>query len=135
MLSPKQVDQFVVNGFVRIDRALPRDIAGLAALWRATGRDPHNPATWTRPVIRLGPVNDRDGTHALSFRPAANTPVLYDAFDQLVGPGRWHPRPNVGLFVVRFPSRLTLAISGDMWMSASPAKPPIRRAGIILLGA
>ena len=37
MLSPKQVDQFVVNGFVRIYRALPRDIAGLAAMWRATG--------------------------------------------------------------------------------------------------
>jgi hypothetical protein len=113
MLSPEQVEQFVQDGFVRVDRAFPRDIvdAGLAALWRATGCDPHNPATWTRPVIRLGPVNDRDGTQPLSFRPAANTPVLYDAFDKLVGPGRWKPRPNVGLFVVRFPSQ---ADPGDL---------------------
>jgi hypothetical protein len=58
MLSPEQVDQFVEDGFVRIDRAFPRDIAdaGLAALWRATGCDPHNPSTWTHPVIRLGRV-------------------------------------------------------------------------------
>jgi hypothetical protein len=29
---------------------------------------------------------------------------LHDAFDKLVGRGRWEPRPDVGLFVVRFPS-------------------------------
>ena len=40
----------------------------------------------------------------LSFHEAANTPALYDAFDKLVGRGRWRRRPNVGTFVVRFPS-------------------------------
>jgi hypothetical protein len=113
MLSEEQVRRFLENGFVRVERAFPREIAdeGLAALWRATGSDPHDPSTWTRPVIRVGPVNDRRGTQPLSFREAANTPVLYDAFDKLVGPGRWQPRPNVGNFVVRFPSQ---ADPGDL---------------------
>jgi hypothetical protein len=38
------------------------------------------------------------------FASAANTPVLHQAFDQLVGPGRWHPRSDLGTFPIRFPS-------------------------------
>jgi hypothetical protein len=56
-------------------------------------------------------LNDEHGTRPLSFREAANTPALYDAFDKLVGPGRWRPRPNAGAFVVRFPSE---ADPGDL---------------------
>ena len=106
MLSDVQVDRFIKDGFVRIDGAFPREIAdaGRPALWRATGCDPQDPATWTRPVVRVAPENDKHGTQPLSFRDAANTPVLHEAFDRLVGPGRWKRRPNVGLFVVRFPS-------------------------------
>jgi len=113
MLTTQQIDQFVDQGFVRIDNAFPREIAdaGLGALWHATGCHPNDPANWTRPVVRVWPENDRDGTQPISFRAAANTPVLYDAFDKLVGPGRWKPRPNVGTFVVRFPS---LADPGDL---------------------
>jgi hypothetical protein len=113
MLSKEQARRFVEDGFVRIDGAFPREIAdtGLAALWRATGCDPNDPATWVRPVIRIATVNDEHGAQPLSFREAANTPVLYDAFDKLVGPGRWRPRPNVGAFVVRFPSE---ADPGDL---------------------
>jgi hypothetical protein len=106
MLSDTEVHRFIENGFVRIDGAFPREIAdaGRAALWQAVGCDPHDRGTWTRPVVRIGPINYRDGTQPLSFRAAANTPVLHDAFDKLVGRGRWEPRPDVGLFVVRFPS-------------------------------
>jgi Phytanoyl-CoA dioxygenase (PhyH) len=106
MLSKEQQRQFIDRGFIRIDGAFPRHIAdrGLAALWAATGCDPHDRATWTRPVVRVGPENDRDGTQPLSFKEAANTPVLHDAFDRLVGSGRWQRRANVGTFVVRFPS-------------------------------
>jgi hypothetical protein len=113
MLSEDQVRRFIEEGFVRIDGAFPREIAdtGLAALWQATGCDRHDPATWTRPVIRVGPVNDWHGTQPLSFRDAANTPALYEAVDKLVGPERWRPRPNVGNFVVRFPSH---ADPGDL---------------------
>ncbi len=41
---------------------------------------------------------------ARAFARAANTPVLHRAFDQLVGRGRWLPRPNLGTFPIRFPS-------------------------------
>jgi hypothetical protein len=37
------------------------------------------------------------------FDAAARTPALHEAFDQLVGPGRWHPRGGLGTFPVRFP--------------------------------
>jgi hypothetical protein len=37
------------------------------------------------------------------FEKAANTPVLYDAFDRLVGKGRWQRRNGLGTLPVRFP--------------------------------
>jgi hypothetical protein len=99
-LSDAQIKQFIQDGFVRIDAAFPRELAdaGRALLWRDTGCDPDDPATWTKPVIRLGHYGQEP------FRKAANTPVLHAAFDQLVGKGRWRPRNNLGTFPVRFPS-------------------------------
>lgn len=38
------------------------------------------------------------------FVAAANTPVLHEAFDQIVGPGQWLPCRSMGTFPVRFPS-------------------------------
>lgn len=99
-LSDAQVQQFIQDGFVRIDRAFPRELAdeGRAILWRDTRCNPNDPATWTQPVIRLGYYSQEP------FKDAANTPVLYVAFDQLVGKGRWRPCMTVGSFPVRFPS-------------------------------
>ena len=55
-LSDAQIDQFVQDGFVRLDNAFPRQLAeeGRAILWRDTGCDPNDSKTWTRPVVRLG---------------------------------------------------------------------------------
>jgi hypothetical protein len=99
-LSDAQIRQFIQDGFVRIDRAFPRQLAdqGRAILWQDTGCDPDDPTTWTRPVIRLGHYGQEP------FKQAVNTPVLHAAFDQLVGKGRWRPRNNLGTFPVRFPS-------------------------------
>ena len=99
-LTDAQIDQFVTDGFVRIDHAFPEDVAaqGSAILWMLTGLDPNDPTTWTKPVIRLG------DNPAAPFRTAANTPVLTSAYDQLVGPGRWLPRGSLGTFPIRFPS-------------------------------
>jgi hypothetical protein len=107
MLTTCHLDQFVEEGFLRIDRAFPRAIAdaGLPALWQAVGCDANDPTTWTRAVVRVWPQNDRDGSQLISFRAAANTLVLHEAFDQLLGLGRWRQRPNVGTFVVRFPTQ------------------------------
>ncbi|AKJ00370.1 phytanoyl-CoA dioxygenase PhyH [Archangium gephyra] len=99
-LDDAQLEQFIRDGFVRINEAFPRELAeeGLAILWRDTGCAPNEPRTWTRPVIRLG------GYAQEPFAKAVNTPVLRTAFDQLVGAGRWAPRFSLGTFPVRFPS-------------------------------
>lgn len=99
-LTAAQLDAFVTDGFVRIDHAFPEDLAAQCRtiLWADTGCDPDDPATWTKPVIRLGNYAQPP------FVAAANTPVLHAAFDQLVGAGRWLPQGNLGTFPVRFPS-------------------------------
>ena len=99
-LSDAQITQFIHEGFVKVPNAFPREIADQcrAILWRDTGCDDSDPATWTKPVIRLG-------TYAQEpFAKAANTRMLHNAFDQLVGPGRWRPRNDLGTFPIRFPS-------------------------------
>jgi hypothetical protein len=99
-LGPKDIDQFITDGFVRVDNAFPRDLAdeARAILWKATGFNPDDPATWTKPVVRLGGFTERP------FVEAANTERLHAAFDQLVGQGRWCQPAAVGTFPVRFPS-------------------------------
>lgn len=94
------VRRFVEDGFIRIDGAFPRALAdeGRELLWRDTGCDPDDPATWTKPVVRLGDYPQEP------FRRAVNMPVLHEAYDRLVGAGRWLPRGSLGTFPVRFPS-------------------------------
>lgn len=99
-LSAAQIDQFITDGFVRVDDAFPTALAdaGRAILWRDTGCDPDNPATWTKPVVRLGQYS------LPPFREAANSERLRSAYDQLVGAGRWQAPGGLGTFPVRFPS-------------------------------
>jgi hypothetical protein len=99
-VSDAQVQDFIEQGFVRIDNAFDRADADAARaiLWRDTGCDPDKPATWTRPVVRLGMYSDPP------FIAAANTPALTSAYDQLVGTDRWLPCRAMGTFPVRFPS-------------------------------
>lgn len=99
-LFDAQIEQFIHDGFVKIEEAFPRALAdeARATLWRDTGCDPDDATTWTRPVIRLGMHS------GAPFVGAANTPVLHCAFDQLAGEGRWLPCTAMGTFPVRFPS-------------------------------
>jgi hypothetical protein len=100
-LSDDQIQQFIQDGFVRIDRAFPREIAheARAILWRDTGCDPDDPATWTKPVIRLS------GYKGAPFLKAERMPVLHAGFDQIVGKRRWRlgSLGFGGMFVARFP--------------------------------
>ncbi|CCH51291.1 hypothetical protein BN8_00208 [Fibrisoma limi BUZ 3] len=100
ILGEKQIEQFIRDGFVRIDQAFSSQLAEEARtiLWQDMDCDPHDPATWTRPVIRLGMYTQTP------FVEAANTSVLHQAFTQLVGPERWLPPKAMGTFPVRFPS-------------------------------
>lgn len=100
MLSKAQINQFIRLGYVKLEQVFSKEIAkeGRDILWKDTGCDPDDPATWTKPVIRLGDYAQEP------FRQAVNMPVLREAFDQLVGINRWLPRYSLGTFPVRFPN-------------------------------
>jgi hypothetical protein len=99
-LSSEQVDQFITDGFIRLSNAFTREVAATARkiLWSDLECQEDDPRTWTKPVIRLGMYSQTP------FLQAANTDVLYNAFDRLVGKGRWLPCKSMGTFPVRFPS-------------------------------
>jgi hypothetical protein len=99
ILRDTQREQFVRDGFVKLENAFPSEFAAeaRAILWSATGCDPEDRTTWTRPVIRLGDFAQEP------FRQAVNTVALHSAFDELVGVGRWIPRQSLGGFPIRFP--------------------------------
>lgn len=98
-LTKGEIEAFVTDGFVHVAGAFSSVVADECRdiLWRETGLDPDDPATWTKPVVRLG------GYASEPFRRAANTSRLRSAFDQLAGEGRWVPREGLGTFPIRFP--------------------------------
>lgn len=98
-LSTEDINGFINNGFVKIENAFSTELANQcrAILWEASGCDPNNPATWIKPVIRIEEIGLEP------FKEAANTEILYGAFDQLAGKGNWIPRTTLGSFVIRFP--------------------------------
>ena len=101
MLLKSEIESFIERGFVKLDDAFPSELAtmGREILWKDLPCDPNDKSTWTSPVVRLG------GYTQEPFRVAANTIALHEAFDQLVGRGRWLPRGSLGTFPVRFPSQ------------------------------
>jgi hypothetical protein len=101
MLSANQINEFIHLGYLKLENVFSRALAaeGRAILWKDTGYDPNDPSSWIKAVIRLGDYPQEP------FRKAVNMPVLHEAFDQLVGRGRWQPRYSLGTFPVRFPSK------------------------------
>lgn len=105
-LSSKQIDRFILEGFIIIENAFPTKLADecRAILWKATHCDPFNASTWTQPLIRIADIG------LAPFRRAANTTVLHSAFDRLVGQDKWLPRETLGSFPIRFPGK---GLAGD----------------------
>jgi hypothetical protein len=99
LLPTDQVDQFIADGYVKLEQAFPSDLAEevCGILWKDMDCSPDNPTSWRNSVIRLDDYSDEP------FRKAANTPILHIAFDQLIGVGRWIPRQSLGTFAIRFP--------------------------------
>ncbi len=99
-LSDQQIENFINDGFVRVNNAFSTDVADecRAILWKETGCDPHDRTTWIHPVVRIVALADEP------FKKAANTPILLNAFDQLAGKGNWQPRLTMGSFPIRFPN-------------------------------
>ena len=108
-LTTSQVQNFIDNGFVRIENAFNSDLAQQCRneLWAQIGLSPHEPETWTKPVIRVGSMASP------TFVKVANTPRLHRAYDQIVGEGRWVAPKALGTFPIRFPSRQ--APTDDGW--------------------
>jgi hypothetical protein len=122
-LSPAQIDRFIADGYLAIPGAFSREDAmeGQRTLWTATGCDPDDPATWTKPVIRLGHLTQPP------FARAANAPALREAFDQIVGAGRWLPRDGLGGWPIRFPSAEDPGDTG--WHVDASFPPPDAKPG------
>jgi len=100
ILSEKEIEQFIHDGFVRIDNSFSKEIADAALdiLWKDLPCDRSNSSTWTEPVIRLGMYTQEP------FIESVNTPKLHNAFNQLIGADKWINCRSVGTFPVRFPS-------------------------------
>ena len=100
LLNHIQIEEFINIGYIKIEDAFPTKIAEecLNILWKDSGCDPDDPATWTKPVIRLGYYSQEQ------FQKAVNTSLLHSAFNDLVGEERWLPRNNLGSFPIRFPN-------------------------------
>lgn len=99
-LSHTEIMDFEDRGYLEITHAVPLSLCEeiKETLWKDTGVDRRNPATWTKPVIRLSEYSTEP------FRIAANMPVLHEAFNQLIGKDNWVPRGGLGSFPIRFPS-------------------------------
>jgi hypothetical protein len=100
LLIKKEIEQFIHNGYVRLDNVFTTKIANAALeiLWNDLPCDRSNPSTWIEPVIRLGMYSNEP------FVNSVNTPKLQNAFNQLIGKDKWIPCRSVGTFPVRFPS-------------------------------
>jgi hypothetical protein len=99
LVEAELIERFEVDGFVKLDGAVPAHLTDACAdlLWSQIDAEPDDPSTWRQPVYWVGDMAQEP------FARAANTPALHDAFDTLVGPGRWRPRGSLGAFPLRFP--------------------------------
>ena len=117
VLSTADLEHFAEQGYVHLPSAFPRAIATRCREVAAAQLDIDvtDPTSWREPVVR-GLV------HAEPLQEAANSPRLVDAIRQLLDPDDWIPRPNLGLFVVRFPS--TTDPGGTGWHIDSSFEAP-----------
>lgn len=99
-LSKNQVNQFIQDGYVKLENVVPAATCTriIEILWNDMDVDKDDPSTWTKPVIRLGFYNLEP------FNQAINMPALTKAYDQLIGTNKWVPRDSIGTFPVRFPA-------------------------------
>jgi hypothetical protein len=98
------IDGFAANGFLKVDAAVPREIADAArdVLWTQIGLSPDHPESWTKPVMWTA-----DLTGGGPFGVLARSRRLAEALDAVCGPGAWQPRGALGNIPVRFPMQAT----------------------------
>lgn len=97
-------ETFARDGYTRVPGAVAPDVVArcveaVGVQVRPLGVDLDDPATWTKPVVRI-PCPDEP-----PFAAAGTSPALWQMYDVLLGPGRWIPRQGVGGTIpIRFPS-------------------------------
>ena len=99
-LSTAEIENFIDRGYLKLEGAFDPGLARQCRdeLWAAMGLAPDRPEGWTRPVVRIASMTSPP------FVAAANTPMLHQAYDALVGQGRWVKPQGLGSFPIRFPS-------------------------------
>jgi hypothetical protein len=102
-VDSREIEQFERDGYVAVRGAFAPEVAAACRglIWDALGAQgvTRDPATWTRPVVRVACPEGGP------FEAAGTAPALWTAYDALIGPGRWAPRKGVGGSIpVRFPS-------------------------------
>lgn len=103
-LTDDEIEHFVADGFVHVPQAVPPDVlsecqAQLNLELQEAGVDIEDPTTWIEPVVGFSCPDTP------AFASAGTQPVLWQIYDQLLGPGRHIERQGVGGSVpVRFPS-------------------------------
>lgn len=119
-ITPEKIQQFIDDGFIRIDNAFSEETAADARqiLWKDLPVDPLTPHLWKEPVIRLGMYSQKP------FVDSVNSPYLHDLFNQLVGPDKWLPCRSVGTFPVRFPTEKMPIDTGAHVDASFPGKDP-----------
>jgi Phytanoyl-CoA dioxygenase (PhyH) len=117
VLSADDLDDFMERGYVRVPSAFAPAVAQRcrALAVDQLSIDPYEPANWSSPVVRGLVEGD-------ALREAANSPALVEAVGQLLDPEPWQRRPNLGAFVVRFPSQVEPGDTG--WHIDSSFQPP-----------
>lgn len=100
MVGVIDVNEFMRDGFVKIEQAASTEIADAARdlLWKQIGQSPDEPASWTQPVVWAA-----DLTGHGPFGRLSNSPALAAALDKVCGKGGWVPRGALGNIPVRFP--------------------------------
>jgi hypothetical protein len=99
-LTSRQAQNFIDDGFVKIENAFSPELAKQCRdeLWADIGLSPDEPENWIEPVVRVA------SKASPPFIAAANTPHLHSAYDQLAGNSRWLAPKGLGTFPIRFPS-------------------------------
>jgi hypothetical protein len=123
VLSEDEVAAFIQDGFIAIREAVPQDVVRACqdTVWselEKQGVRRGDPATWTGPVVRIACPEGGP------FAAAGTQPVLWEAFDQLIGEGRWWHREGVGGTIpVRFPRAAKPSAANPSAANPSAANP------------
>lgn len=99
VFTPAEIEQFVERGYVLLRDAFPREVAAEIRkfLWSEMGLSPDDPSQWTKPFIHIQKVFSH-GPFQEAF-----TQRVWDAYDDVLGEGRYEKAKFLGWWPIAFP--------------------------------